>query len=632
MMQLIRSNLKIVMGVVLLVVAAFIGTIFLVWGRGGDQAVDEPAAAWVGEKRITRRDHELMVSNMVRFYQNIYKEMSAGEIEKRFDIRKSALDSLIARQVALDEAVKMGLTVSDDELRQKIVSNPAFQRDGVFDRSLYLQIVDAMSQTPDQFEASLKVDLLAQKVEQIVKQGVKVSEDEVREEFRRTSEKATLQYVVLPLESFRDGITVGEADLKARFEANKADYAQPERIKVEYLRIDGAALAAGVAADQKDAEAFFAENQREFETPKQVRARHILFRLEPTASAEEEKKIRDRATTVLEKAKGGADFAVLAKEFSQDGSAKEGGDLGFFTREEMVPEFGQAAFSLEKGKVGDLVRTQFGFHIIKVEDVREPRTPSFEEARDRVMARLRQVKGKEKARELASAVGEAILDKSLAQAGSQFGLEVRETGFFSLDEPVPGLALSKDVRDRLFALSKDELSEQIQWGGGFYFFRLVDRREAHAAELNEVRDRVEKDVRDEKARARAKGAAEAVKRELASGTSPEKAATGKSQGGTTAPFPVNGFVPELGVPGDRFEEAFAGTVGSTGGPVDVPRGVAVWRLAGKTSAEAGAWDREKKGIADRLAEEKSTRFFEAWIDQMRKSAGVKLEGQGASAL
>ncbi len=631
MMQLIRSNLKVVMGVVLLVVAAFIGTIFLVWGRGGDQAVDEPAAAWVGDKPITRREHELMVVNMVRFYQNIYKNISAGEIEKRFDIRKSALDSLIARQVALDEAVRMGLTVSDEEVRQKIVSNPAFLRDGAFDRSLYLQMLDAMSQTPDQFEASLKVDLLAQKVEEIIKQGVKVSEDEVREEFRRTSEKVALQYIVLPAESFRDGITVTEADLAARFEANKADYAQPERIKVEYLRIDGSALAAGVSVDQKDAEAYFAENQREFQTPKQVRARHILFRLDPAATPEEEQKLRDRAATILEKARKGADFAALAREFSQDGSAREGGDLGFFSREEMVPEFGQAAFSLEKGKISDLVKTQYGFHIIKVEEIREARTPGFEEARDRVTARLRQEKGKEKARELAAAVGEAILDKSLAQAGAQFGIEVRETGFFAADEPVTGLALTKDVRDRLFDMSKDELSEQIQWGGSYYFFRVVDRREAHAAQLAEVRDRVEKDVRDEKARGRARLAAEGVRRDLASGTAPEKAA-GKHPSGTTAPFAVSSFVPEIGASGELFEAAFGATVGSAGGPVDVPRGIAVWRVSSKTSPEAGAWEKEKKAIAERLLEEKSSRFFEAWIEQARKTTGVKLEGQGQGTL
>ncbi len=631
-MQFIRKNLKIVGGVIIIVVFAFIGTIFLVWGRGGKSQDELGVVAWVGKTPIYQAEREDLYRNLLQFYQNIYKNLSAAEIERRFDLRKSSLDNLINRRAVFLEAGKRGLTVADDEVKQKILSNAAFQTNGAFDRARYLQLIQAMNRTSEQFEKSQRDDILVNKMEAIIKEGVKVTDAETMESYRRANEKVSLAYVLISAESFKARVTVGEAELSEYFEKSRQAYFQPERVQVDYARIDPAALAAAVEPDAKAIEEFFEEHKAEMITPRTVRARHILFRLDTGAPDDEEKKIRDRASAVLERAKSGTDFAALAREFSQDGSGPRGGDLGYFAKEEMVPEFAEAAFSLPKGGVSDLVRTQFGFHIVKVEDIREAATQTLDEARPTIAARLKADMGKEKARDLAEKLNDAILDKPLDKAAGELGLEVKSSGMFSLDEDPPGLNLPKEVKETLFKLNRDEISEEIQWGGSRFVFRLMGRRDGHLPDLAEVREKVLADLKEKKAKELALAQAQDFRRLMDGGADPQKLAAGKYPAGVTTPFTRAGIVPEMGAPGEKLAEAFSAAVGAVGGPVDIGRGYADYRVVQKVQVDMADYEKEKGRISDGIWQEKSQRFFQAWVDEVKKRIGVKLPSEETTKL
>ncbi len=633
MMQYIRQNAKVVFIVILLVVGAFIGTIFLVWGRGGKSSSELGVVAWVGETPIYHREQQNLYNNLVQFYRNIYKNLSTAELEKRFNLTKNALDSLIDRRAIIIEAQRRGIEVSDAEVSRKIVENQAFQSDGRFDSSRYQQLLRQAGQTPDQFEADQRMDLLVKKMQAIVKEGIKVTEAEMLEEFKRTKEKTAFEYVLVPPEPFTSRVTVGESEIAAHFEADKKSYFQPERIQLEYLKVEPNTAASGIQVSETAVSDYYNEHIGEFANPKMVHARHILFKIDRAASAEEDKKIKDRATVVLDKVKGGADFAALAKEFSQDAaSGSKGGDLGWFPRDRMVKEFSESAFSLPKGGLSGLVRTDYGYHIIRVEDIREQSTKTLTEVYETISARIRNEGAKEAARVLADKLNEALYDQPVAKVAAQFGLEVRKTGYFGIEEPTPDLPLPKEVKEPLFGLNQDEVSEEIQWGGSRYFFHVVGRKAGHVPDLAEVREKVSADLLAKKAGELARREAEAAMKELAGGAAPDKIAGGRYVSGKVKPFALQDFVQELGTPGSTFSQAFKLEMGGLGGPVETPKGYVVFRITERTPVAMADFEKEKDQIKSRLWEQEADRFFQAWVDGIKKKIGVRMESESPSQL
>ena len=234
------------------------------------------------------------------------------------------------------------------------------------------------------YEDDVRGELLAGKVRALVQEPVQITEAEAFEEFRRDKEKTRLSLVILPSPAPLAGATVPLEEARRAFDGDPAKYTRPDRARFAYAAILARDFQPAAPANDAELLSYYEQNSAEFRTERSVHARHILFRLAEGAAAEEEKKIRERAQFVLGKARAGTDFAALAREFSQDSSGPAGGDLGWFSAGQMVPAFEQAAFALSKGQVSDLVRTQYGFHIIKVEETREAGTPSFEQSRAEV--------------------------------------------------------------------------------------------------------------------------------------------------------------------------------------------------------------------------------------------------------
>lgn len=628
MMQYIRQNIKIVGGVIIFVVAAFIGTIFLVWGRGGDTGGDEGVIAWVGDTPIYQREHDELNRSLMQFYRSIYKDFSESEIERRFKISETSLESLINRRAVLIEARSRGMKVSEDEISRKIKENPAFQRDGRFDSALYLQRVQLVNKTPEQFETAQENDILIEKMEALIKEGTKVTEEEALLDYKRTNEKLSLEYVHVPLDIFSSRVKIEDADLESYFAENKQKYFQPERIQLDYVRIDPGTLDTGEKPGDEAVSLFYEEHSSEFATPKKVKASHILFKLDKDAPEEDEARIRERAALVLEKARGGADFAALAREFSQDVTGRDGGGLGYFAKSEMVPEFSNAAFALPNGGISDLVRTQFGFHIIKVDDIREAGTETPEEARDKIIARMKADAAREKAREISDEVYDALLDESLEAVASNMGLELRKSRYFAMDEPEPGLPLPDEIREPLFGLNDQEVSDEIQWGNIRYYFQLVGRRAGHLPDLEEVRELIFADLTNDRARTLAQEEAEGLRKDIESGTTiAQAAAKGNYIYSKADPFAKSGFLSELGVPGSRFTEAFSLDAGAVIGPVEAGGGYIVCRILEKMPVDMADFENEKENIKSKLWDLNSERFFQAWVEGLRGRIGVRMEGE-----
>jgi peptidyl-prolyl cis-trans isomerase D len=610
-----------------LIVGVFIGTIFLVWGRGGSgsSTAERSVAAWVGTAEVPYAEFVRAYDSRLEFYRRFYPGISTDELEKRFRVKKGALDSTIGRRLLLDEARRMGLVVSDEEIAGKVRETPAFQENGAFDPKKYREVLAASGIKTMLYEEDVRGELLAAKVRALVQEAVQVPEAEAFEEFKREKEKLRLALVILPAAAPATGATVPLEQVRRAFDADPAKYTRPERAKFAYAAILAKDFAPAPASDA-DLRDYFEKNPGEFKTERSVHARHILFRLAEGAPADEEKKIRERAQFVLEKARSGADFAALAREFSQDSSGPAGGDLGWFAAGQMVPAFEKAAFALGKGKVSDLVRTQFGLHIIKVEETREAGAPTFEQARADVARKVGAVAARAAIASRVEQINDALGTSELEAVAAKFGLTLHTTELVPREGPLPGPAARPETADSLFALPEGEVSQLLRQGDDYWVYKMMTKRPSSVPSFEEARADVERDLLAAQALERSLNEGRLRLADLKRGEDPKSlAARSKGELRETAFFTQRDFVAEAGIKGELLQGAFSLEIGAFGGPVAAPDGrVILYRVDGRLPATREAFLADKDAVATKLRSAKRDQYFESWMEDLRRVRAVKI--------
>jgi len=372
MLHVVRRNKNSVLIWAILGVVVFV---FVFWGV--EAVVTGPAVtavATVGDTAIEPLEVQRAERNLVQAYRNAYKDQLTPEVRKSLNLRQQALEGLIDRAVLAEQASELGIRIGDNELRDVILGNPNFQRDGRFDKDLYVRALRYSRLTPAEYEESRRGDLAIQRLEQLVEDGVMVGANEVRDAVIAQLETRTFRFVKLPTSEFEAGVDVDDEEaLVATYEKLQSKYTRPEMVRAAMLVFAPEDFADQVEVTDEEIAAFYEENKEgRFTHPHEVSARHILIKVDAGADEETKAAARARITEIQEKLAAGEDFAALATEFSEDtGSAAKGGELGFFSKGRMVPEFEEAAFRLEPGGTSDVVESPFGFHLIRVDEVHE---------------------------------------------------------------------------------------------------------------------------------------------------------------------------------------------------------------------------------------------------------------------
>jgi len=628
MMRFMRGNAVFVLVIVILIVGVFIGTIFLVWGRGSTSSSksERSVAAWVGTEEVPYAEYIRAHDSRLEFYRRFYPGIAANDLEKRFRIKKGALDSAIGRRLLIDEARRMGLVVGDEEIASKVRETTAFQDNGVFDPKKYRDVLAASGIKTVAYEDDVRGELLSGKVRALVQEPVQIAEAEAFEEFRRDKEKMRLSLVILPSPAPVAGATVPLEEARRVFDGDPAKYTRAERARFAYAAILAKDFQPAAPASDAELLSFYEQNTVEFRTERSVHARHILFRLAEGAAAEEEKKIRERAQFVLGKARAGTDFTALAREFSQDSTGPAGGDLGWFSAGQMVPAFEKAAFALSKGQVSDLVRTQYGLHIIKVEETREAGTPSFEQARAEVVRKHAAAAARAAVAKRVEQFNDELSGGELETVAAKFGLTVRTTELVPREGPIPGPAARPEVISSLFALAEGEVSELLRQGDDYWVYKVLAKRPAAVPSFEEARADVERDLLAEKARDRSLVEGRLRLEDLRRGEQPQSiAARTKGEVRETALFTQRDFVAEAGIKGELLQGAFSLEIGSFGGPVAAPDGrVILYRVDGKLPVTREGFLAEKDTVIAKLRSAKRDQYFEAWMEDLRRVRAVKI--------
>ncbi|MEO6975661.1 MAG: SurA N-terminal domain-containing protein [Gallionella sp.] len=417
------------------VILALIILPFALWGvssydKSGNSA---DVVATVNGAKVTQREFDNALNRQQdRMRQQLGASFDPSMMQNP-QLRRAVLENLISQNLLVERARSAGLTVPDAQVAQAIAGIGAFQVDGKFDKKRYESVLAGQNMSPLTFEASVHDDLLGQQMQDAYVQNGFAANSVVDKIIRLNEQQRLVSVLPISFQSFMSQAKVDDAAVKKYYENNASEFQADEQAKVEYVKFSADDLLAKVKVSDEDVRKYYDEHLNEFGTPEERRAAHILIAVKASASQAEQDKAKAKAEQVLQQARHDpAKFADLARKYSQDpGSAANGGDLGYFGRGMMVKPFDAAAFSMKVGEVSGLVKSDFGFHIIKLLAIKPSKVLSFDEARQGIVTKLRQQEADDRFAELAEKFSNTVYEQSdtLKPAAELVGAKMEQSGW-----------------------------------------------------------------------------------------------------------------------------------------------------------------------------------------------------------
>jgi len=542
------------------------------------------------------------------------------------------LKQLIFQKEIEYEAKRLGITVTDKERADRIrqILPTAFNGDTFVGVDAYAnQVQQRFQMSVPVFEELIRSSLVEEKFRKLLTDGISVTPAEIQEEFRFENEKIKLDYVLIKPEDLAEKIVPDEAEIKAYYEQNKSKYQIPEKRVVRFGLLDLNQIRQNTPVTDDELKVAYQQNIQQYEVPNRVHAEHILFTTVGKTDAEVAE-IKKKADDVLAQArKKGASFEDLAKKYSEDpGSKTKGGDLGWLLQGQTVPEFEKAAFSLPKGEISDLIKTQYGFHIIKVLDKETAHTKPFDEVKDSIRTPLLLQKVDQQAASISDKMSAEIRQSNkttLDDLAQKAHLTVSETRPLAPNDPVLELGNSQEVKEEIVHLRPGELSVPIRTDRGYVVLSLKQVIAAHPGTLGEVRDKVISELKQQKSDQLAHTKAEDLVKRVKAGEKFDSAAKALGLDPKSSDlFARNGSVPGVGS-GKLLAPAFSLKKGEVGAPFQIAASWFAYQVADKVEPNPADFEQQKKTITDTLLQSKRNLAFEAFRTSMEER--LKQEGK-----
>ncbi|MFL6195707.1 MAG: peptidyl-prolyl cis-trans isomerase [Thermoanaerobaculia bacterium] len=632
MLKVFRDNLKSLAWILWVVIALFVlGLAVEFGGNLRNQGRDAPAAT-VGHMTVTRSEFQRAYQNLAGMYRQVYGDQLNPEIEKQ--IYMQALNRTVNQKILLDEARRLGLTVSDAELAARILEIPGLKDDkGRFiGEQQYRQVLAQNQIKVADFERELREELLMKKLTDTLSATLYVTEDEVQRSYRDQVERAKIRYLQLPRARFAAQAQASPAEVEAYFKAHQAELRLPEQRDVAYLLVDGARVAEQVNPSEAELRGWYDAHKADFTQEEQVRARHILVQ---TSDERDDAAALARAQQAKSRIAGGADFAAAAREFSDDTATKAtGGDLGYFGRSGYAPEFVDAAFGAQPGQVVGPVKTGVGYEVLEVTDKRTGGTQPFEAVRAQIRARVAaeqaQQRVEAKAKELASSLGKnkpggADGLRALAQPPV---VTFNETGPIGAGDNVPNIGPGTAFSTTAFAMKKGEVSQPVQVPAGWAVLYVKDVKEPRTPTLAEVEPRVREAVSRQKLQQLALQKLEEAKRQIAGGKTLDQAAAELGlQVQESQEFGGQGMIPGLGYNPDLTKAALALQTGQVGGPVADSQGALLFQVTDHKGWDPKQYAANREQTRSTILQQKLSNLEGSLIEKRRRELGVEFNRQ-----
>ncbi len=603
MFDLFRSSDKVkkyVLGGLLTLVALSMVTYLIPNYNTGTTTSDNPVLAEVGGKKITALEA-----------QQLFQKYSQGRIPPDLlDVYlPQFVEQMVSERAALYEANRLGITATDDEALSSIVANyPQYFPNGSlaskdqFEAALAQQgitLQDVVDEARDQ--------VILRKMQSAVLGSIVVTPKDIEDEYRKKNEKMKIQYIAFPPAKFRDQAKPTDEEVRKYYDSNKASFAQPAKTAFQVVVLDQDKVAATINVTDEQLRAAYSSSLDNFRMPERVHARHILLKTEGKSDAEK-KALMAKAEDLLKQLKNGADFAELAKKYSDDGSKDQGGDLGWFTHGQMVPEFDSVAFSLKPKELSGVVTSQFGYHIIQTLEKDPAKLKPFEEVKDELAKEVRAQAVTDKMQMLGDQMHADLIKspKSAADIAKKYGADLIVVPSAAPGEAIPGLGVNPEIDSTLASMKPDEVSSELVLPNNRMAVVILNSRTpGRPAEFSEVqaqiRDKLVNDKAAQIAGDRAKAAAERLKK----GEDINQVAKSMQLEVTTSstfgrPDSIDGLGPAA-----SLGDAFATPLGGVLGPLPIQGRAIVAKVIEKSDADMAALPVEHDTLLTQLKQKKA---------------------------
>jgi peptidyl-prolyl cis-trans isomerase D len=623
-------TVKIILGALLVLICASMAITLIPGGIGSSFGIGAPPAgvlATIGDQQVTVTEVQREAKAMIR--QQFPRGGAQASMLLPYFANQAA-EQLINEKALVAEAHRMGLRVSDDELREELqhgqLGAMLFPGGKFVGQEEYENFVQRNDMTVPQFEALEKDFILVRKLRALVSTSAFVGDAEVRDEFERRNTKVKFEYAVITQADILKGLHPTDEELKAFYERSKATYNNsiPEKRQIKYVVVDSAKMAAAATVTDQDLQAYYDQHRDEYRVPEQVKVSHILIKtpLPAPGAKEDEKAVADaraKAEGVLKEVKAGGDFAKLAEKYSDDpGSAKSGGELGWIGRGRTVPEFEKAAFSLGKGQTSDLVKSSYGFHIIHVEDKQAAHLKTLAEVKGEIEEKVKQQKTARATETAANTLLSHARTDGFDAAAAAKGQTAVTTEFFGRTDNLPGLGANPQFMDAVFNEADKAPPDVVQVPQGYVVFQLLAIKPPATPTFEEIRSKVESQFKNERAGFLLQQKTQELSDRAKAGHDLKKAA--KDLGATVKTSELvapDGQVPDIGSMANA-SAIFSLKPGEISAPITASGNGVVAQLLEKEAPTDQEFAEKKDGIRQSLVEAKQNDLFGLFVTNLRK--------------
>lgn len=623
MLEIMRENAS---GWIVKILFAIIIIVFVfAFGMSGLDTGNDPVLATVNDQVITRAEFEEAFQRTAEAMRQSNPEVTNAQLQDP-QFKQMVLGELVNSRLLLAEAARLGISASDDEVFAAITRQSIFwNQKGEFDRNIYQMALRSVRMTPAQFEANFKEELISSKVQAMVRETGVVTPEQARQIYNWVGEQITIDYIESTPAEFMSKVNATDAEVQDFYTKNEKRFMVPEQIRLRYLSFTPEELAKYQQVSDDEVKAYFDANGDTMRQEEQVKARHILVMSKEDDPDSVKKEAKAKIERVYKKAKAGEDFAELAKEYSEGPSSVGGGDLGWFGRGDMVPEFEEIAFVTPKGTVSEPLLTQFGWHIIYVEDKKEAKAKSLDEVKDQIKQQIAEEKASEKVTDL--------LDQSMDRLVSGMKLEevADELNMLAItSQPVPeqflpqAFGLTPEAAKVVMEIPVGEAhNTPLAVDGGYILVEKVEDIPAAPIALEKVKPTIVNAIKTEKATAEAQKAAEAILAKVAEnkGAAMEYASRIK----TSLPFGRQGNVPGLGQNPNLATAAFGATdTNWLPQPFPMPSGIIVARVNKLIPASEETWEEQKDAWIQQASQNYENEVLNAFMTGLRENAQIEI--------
>ncbi|HEX8619923.1 MAG TPA: peptidylprolyl isomerase, partial [Thermoanaerobaculia bacterium] len=579
---------------------------------------------------ISLNEYQRAVNNLESMYRQMYQQQFTPEMAAAMGLQKQVLDGLIDQRLLAQEAGRMNLTASPEEIRRKLLSLPNFSENGQFvGMELYNRFVTSRGYAnAAAFEEVLGREITLQKMESALLNSVVVSTKAAEAEYRRTNENAKIRYVLLPANA-QTAVTVSAAEVESYYKANQDKYKHGEERQIRYLMADFAKIRSNLNPTDADLQQAYAANRERYKRPAAARVQHILVKVDPGAPPAADAAARAKAQGIVQQLRAGGDFAALARANSEDpSSSANGGDMGFVDMGTTVEPFEKAIFSLPLNQISDPIRSQeFGYHIVKVTERREESVRPFEDVRTELVGAATNDKARDVATQEINRINAQIKANRPANAQAFSALAnnnvtSNDGGWVGRGEPIAGIGAHQVLVDWAFAAKPGDISDPKGTPRGIVIAYMGGSRPAGVSALNDIREKVAEDARLEKARAAARAA---LAQQMAGATSLDQIAAKAGQPAQETTVDRSGRV--QGFTGDTtqlVDAAIASKIGELKGPIVTAHGAVAFQVLEQKKVTAQELAQNRATVMDTLRNQQARSLRSVLVQRLRKNAEIEL--------